>query len=257
MMLLVKQEMFKLIKKKSTVVLSILLVILIVAAAVLSNKYSDLINPDEMITQLFGATSWIVFIMIAAASTIIAMESQHGTLKNLLYRRYSRGQILASKWITLVLYSLYLYLLTIVTTLIAKLVLFPEISFTKTLSSGQTMIEALATYTIGSYIGLWLILSLVLMLACFINSSGAAISAGIVFYFASSVISGLLFIAVEKWNWLKWNPISMLNLQNQIGNEEMMQQMTHLTTNQMILGNLVYIVLFLGLGYIVFKRKNV
>ncbi len=47
----------------------------------------------------------------------------------------------------------------------------------------------------------------------------------------------------------------MLNLQNQIGNEEIMKQLTHLSTNQMLFGNLAYIVLFLALGYLVFKRK--
>ena len=58
---------------------------------------------------------------------------------------------------------------------------FPSISFTEKVSTGQTLIQSLFTYTLGSYIGLWLILSLVLMIACFINSSGASISAGIVF----------------------------------------------------------------------------
>lgn len=42
---------------------------------------------------------------------------------------------------------------------------------------------------------------------------------------------------------------------NQIGNEEIMKQLTHLSTNQMLFGNLAYIVLFLALGYLVFKRK--
>ncbi|HFD3535142.1 TPA: ABC transporter permease, partial [Enterococcus faecium] len=119
---------------------------------------------------------WIVFIMIAAASTIISMEAQYGTLKNLLYRKYSRGEILVSKWITLVIYSVYLYLLAIIVTVLMKLILFPSISFTEKVSTGQTLIQSLFTYTLGSYIGLWLILSLVLMIACFINSSGASIS---------------------------------------------------------------------------------
>ena len=133
---------------------------------------------------------------------------------------------------------------------------FPLISLGEELY-GQTLIQSLFTYTLGSYIGLWLILSLVLMIACFINSSGASISAGIVFYFASSIISGILIALIQKWEWIKWNPISMLNLQNQIGNEEIMKQLTHLSTNQMLFGNLAYIVLFLALGYLVFKRKNV
>ncbi|HBK5801642.1 TPA: ABC transporter permease, partial [Enterococcus faecium] len=104
MTLLVKQELFKLIKKKSTAVLSVLLVVLLIGTALLAKKYTTIIDPVEMTAQLFSATSWIVFIMIAAASTIISMEAQYGTLKNLLYRKYSRGEILVSKWITLVIY---------------------------------------------------------------------------------------------------------------------------------------------------------
>ena len=81
---------------------------------------------------------------------------------------------------------------------VMKLILFPSISFTEKVSTGQTLIQSLFTYTLGSYIGLWLILSLVLMIACFINSSGASISAGIVFYFASSIISGILIALIQN-----------------------------------------------------------
>ena len=136
MTLLVKQELFKLIKKKSTAVLSVLLVILLIGTALLAKKYTTIIDPVEMTAQLFSATSWIVFIMIAAASTIISMEAQYGTLKNLLYRKYSRGEILVSKWITLVIYSVYLYLLAIIVTVLMKLILFPSISFTEKVSTG-------------------------------------------------------------------------------------------------------------------------
>ncbi|HFU5892607.1 TPA: ABC transporter permease, partial [Enterococcus faecium] len=127
----------------------------------------------------------------------------------------------------------------------------------QTLENGQTLLKPLMLNTLGSYIGLWLILSLVLMLACFINSSGAAISAGIVFYFASSIVSGILTAVIAKWEWVKWNPISMLNLQNQLGNEKIMEPLTHLSTNQLLMGNVVYIVIFLVLGYVVFKKKNI
>ena len=170
MTLLIKQELFKLIKKKSTAVLSVLLVALLIGTALLAKKYTTIIDPVEMTAQLFSATSWIVFIMIAAASTIISMEAQYGTLKNLLYRKYSRGEILVSKWITLVIYSVYLYLLAIIVTVLMKLILFPSISFTEKVSTGKTLIRSLFTYTSGSYISLWQILSLVLMIACFILS---------------------------------------------------------------------------------------
>ena len=50
----------------------------------------------------------------------------------------------------------------------------------------------------------------------------------IVFYFASSVISGILFAAIAQWEWLKWNPINMLNLSTQVLDNEVFKKMTKL-----------------------------
>ena len=135
MILLVKQELFKLTKKKSTFIAPLLLVLLIIVAGILTKKYSDVIAPDIMFTSNFSGTSWIVFIMIAASSAIISMESQYGTLKNLLYRKYYRGEILVSKWLTLAIYSLFLYVLATVTSMIVKIAFFPSIRYTQTLEN--------------------------------------------------------------------------------------------------------------------------
>lgn len=257
MILLIKQEIFKLTKKKSTAIASLMLVLLLIATGILTKKYSDTIAPDIMFTSNFSASSWIVFIMIATSSSIISMESQYGTLKNLLYRKYYRGEVLISKWLTLVIYSVFLYLLATITSVIMKLVLFPSVGFMQTLDNGYTLLKSLVINISGNYVSLWLILSLVLMLACFINNSSIAISAGIIFYFSFSVISNFLTLAINKWDWIKWNPISMFTLQNQIGYEEHWKSITHLSTNQLLMGNIVYIIIFLGLGYVIFKKKNV
>ena len=44
---------------------------------------------------------------------------------------------------------------------------------------------------------------------------------GIVLYFATSILSGILTIVVDKWEWLKWNPISMMNIMVQIVDKNM------------------------------------
>lgn len=254
---LVRQELFKLTKKKSTIAVSVLLVAYMVIFFIFVRENQNIIDPPSVVSQLGGGLSWSVFVMIAAASTMIAMESQYGTLKNLLYRTYSRNQVLASKWITLFLYSIYLYLLIFVTNICLKFILFPDISLSDKLEGSSTIIESMGYFMLGNFIGLWLIISLVLMISCFFNTSAAAISAGIIFYFASSILSGLMMMVIEKWNWLKWNPINMLNLPKQIGSESVMIDFTHLTTDELIIGNIVYIILFLGLGLLVFRRKNV
>ena len=48
------------------------------------------------------------------------------------------------------------------------------------------------------------------------EKSGVSIAVGIVLYFATSILSGILTIVVDKWEWLKWNPISMMNIMVQI-----------------------------------------
>ncbi|RIM60914.1 ABC transporter permease, partial [Staphylococcus xylosus] len=65
--------------------------------------------------------SWIFFLMIIQASTIITMEFHYGTIKNLLYRNYSRTSIIISKIISLVIYSLIIFAISIVISLILNL----------------------------------------------------------------------------------------------------------------------------------------
>ncbi len=50
--------------------------------------------------------------MIAATASIITMETQYGTIKNVLSQRYSRTQVLISKWLVMLTYSVYLYVMT-------------------------------------------------------------------------------------------------------------------------------------------------
>ena len=84
-----------------------------------------------------------------------------------------------------------------------------------------------------------------------------SIAVGIVFYFASSVISGILFAAIAQWEWLKWNPINMLNLSTQVLDNEVFKKMTKLELHELYIGNIVYIIIFLALVIFAFKKKNV
>ena len=93
---LVKQECFKLFKKKSTYILPVIIIVIMLALAILGNHYSDVFNLKESFKGGFSSFSWVVFLMIIQASTIISMEFHYGTIKNLLYRNYSRTSIIVS-----------------------------------------------------------------------------------------------------------------------------------------------------------------
>ncbi|WP_190317131.1 ABC transporter permease, partial [Staphylococcus argenteus] len=109
---LIKQEFFKLYKKKSTFIAPIVFILLMVAQGYIATKYN--ITPKETFISGFNGFSWFALLLIIQASTIISMEFHYGTIKNLLYREYSRTTMIISKVITLFIISLIYFVITII-----------------------------------------------------------------------------------------------------------------------------------------------
>ncbi|MFD1125041.1 ABC transporter permease [Lentilactobacillus raoultii] len=257
MITLVRQEIFKLVHKKSTWATSVLLLIIMTVFAVVSQSHPSTFEPKSMFIEQFTGFNWVVLFMIAASSSIISMEFQYGTIKELLYRKYYRGEVLISKWITMVLYSIYFIALVFVYSLILKFILFNNTFQLSETYGNKHSILLTALYTsLSGFVALWLILSLVLLIANLFKSSAAAISVGIIGYFAINVVSSILTIIIKKWTWLKWNPLNMMNYPNQVVSPDF-KHLTLLSTNELLMGSLVYMVIFLAISYVVFKRRSV
>lgn len=254
---LINQELYKIFKKKSSIIIPVIIFALMIAMAVLSNNYEDILKPESQFKQGYTGFSWIFFLMIIQAATIITMEFHYGTIKNLLYRNYSRMSIILSKFIALFIYSLALFIVTTLITLGLKLILFSDMDILKQSGDNLSLLQEHLLTGLATYIGMWLILSLTLLISCLLKSPGVSIAVGIVFYFASSVISGILFAAIDQWEWLKWNPINMLNLSIQVLDNEVFKKMTKLELHELYFGNIVYIIIFLALVIYAFKKKNV
>lgn len=254
---LVNQELYKILKKKSSIIIPIIIFILMITMAILSNNHDDILKPEAQLKQGFTGFSWIFFLMIIQAATIITMEFHYGTIKNLLYRNYSRTSIILSKFIALFIYSLALFILTILISLVLKSLLFSNIDILKQSGDSLSLLQEHLLTALATYIGMWLILSLTLLISCLLKSPGVSIAVGIVFYFASSVVSGILFAAINQWEWLKWLPINMLNISTQILDNDMFKKMTKLELHELFIGNIAYISVFLILVIYAFKKKNV
>ncbi|WP_257593992.1 ABC transporter permease [Lactiplantibacillus plantarum] len=79
----------------------------------LLGRLKPTIFPAKQFFQLnFISAPFLVLFMIAATASIITMETQYGTIKNVLSQRYSRTQVLISKWLVMLTYSVYLYVMT-------------------------------------------------------------------------------------------------------------------------------------------------
>lgn len=253
---LIKQECFKLCKKKSTFIIPIIVILLMVVQAIISKNYDDVFSPQSSIESAFSGFSWFIFLLIIQASTIISMEFYHGTIKNLLYRKYTRTNIIISKIITLVIFSLLYFIISIIVGFILWAIFFNDINLIESKGDELSLLSKMLLTGLGTYVGTWLVLSVTLLISCAMKSPGVSIAVGIVFYFATSILSGILTIIVDKWEWLKWNPISMMNIMVQIIDKEM-KKFTKLELHELFIGNIVYIIIFLILVVLVFKKKNV
>ncbi len=62
--------------------------------------------------------------------------------------------------------------------------------------------------------------------------------------------------ALEKIDWLKWNPINMMNIMLQTV-EKGFSKSTKLELHELFIGNIAYISIFLILVVFIFKKKNI
>ncbi|HDC5722687.1 TPA: ABC transporter permease [Staphylococcus aureus] len=247
---LIKQECFKLFKKKSTFIAPIVFILLMVAQGYIATKYNEIFTPQESFTSAYNGFSWFAFILIIQASTIISMEFHYGTIKNLLYREYSRTTMIVSKIITLFIISLIYFVITIIASIVIGSLFFNDLNIFE--SSGNQLLLV----SLGTFVGVWLVLSLTLLLSSATNSTGVAIAVGIVFYFASSILAVIQTALLEKIDWLKWNPINMMNIMLQTV-EKGFSKSTKLELHELFIGNIAYISIFLILVVFIFKKKNI
>lgn len=257
MIALVKEESFKLLHKRITIAVTLFLLGLMTLFAGLSKAYPKIYNPQSIFLETFTGGTWTVLFMIAACSSIITMEFQYGTIKELFYRQYYRGQVLISKWLTMLIYSIYFLVLVFGYTLLLKVVFFAnDFDLNGKYGGEYGLLKTIFYSSLGEFVSLWLILSLVLMLANVFKSSAAAISVGIISYFAIGVTSGMMSLAIQKWHWFRWNPLNMINLPSQI-TDPSYAKTTMLSTNDMIWASLGYMVIFMAVSYFIFKKRSV
>jgi ABC-2 type transport system permease protein len=187
--------------------------------------------------------------MISSAASIIAMEYQYGTLKMLLYRQFSRLQVFMSKMLTIVIHLVTLQTLATVTGISLTLMAFPKYDVQQHLL--KQLSEALSEVLM-----VLLLLSLVILLATCFRSNAAAIASGFISYFGIQLIGSFLLLAVQRWEWLKWSPLTMMMFSAQI-EEPQITRFTHLNTLTLGIGATFYLVGFMMVAYSRFRKQPV
>lgn len=84
-----------------------------------------------------------------------------------------------------------------------------------------------------------------------------AIVVGIIGSFDLNIIGALMFSLIERFEFLKWNPLNFLYYPQQATRTGIYSELTHLSNNELLIGNISYIALFLALGLFLFSKKEV
>ncbi|RRK09240.1 hypothetical protein D1831_13845 [Lactiplantibacillus garii] len=124
MITLVRQELYKLSKQRPVRLFFGFLLLFQVILAVYTARYPQFLTSHDSFINGFYAYIPTTFFLIAIGSTHLTIERQAGTLRLLLYRQYSRTTVLLSKWLSILILSISVYLDFNVVGLIIKLLFF-------------------------------------------------------------------------------------------------------------------------------------
>lgn len=249
----IKQEFYKLVHRKITWISAILLLFLMIFTGFsLTEEVKKLV-----LTLTFDSSDFIMFILVIVGATSFSMEFQNNAILTLLYKSANKIEVYLSKYVVLFIYDIFLHVLAIFYTIILRYTIFrSNVNWnTVYLYHQPVWINMLATSAID-LITTMLIIAIVFLLSCSINSNAIVITVSLLVTFLGQSISSDLTRSHMLVGIMKWNPFNMVNLTRQYANYGMYVLTTHLRNPQILLGSIIYIVIFFIIGYLIFRKKR-
>ncbi|MFM9276429.1 ABC transporter permease [Paenibacillus jiagnxiensis] len=194
----------------------------------------------------------IIFTVIVAADSV-AGEYSAGTIKLLLIRPWSRGKLLLSKYLSVVLFSLAATALLIVLGAVFSLLLLPGTgSMSEMILPGWSVGKYTALSLLSRYADLFIICTFAFMLSAVFRSGGLTIGLSLFILFMQNTLS--VFFTPERYSWAKYALFNNMGLSQYMLSPVGGGGMT-LGFSIAILA--VYYVLFMAISWIVFVKRDV
>lgn len=252
---LIKQEVYKQFHKGGWLIATFIMVLGQVGFGIFGKIKPKWFPAGALVSEDYIMGEIVIFIAIAATASIVSMEYQYGTMKQLLYRQYYRSQVFVSKIITVLFQLAFLQVVACATTFILTLILHPSFDWMAK-AGGVTTLQTYFKSIGGNLLVDLLLLSVVLLLSTLFKSNAAAIATGLVGYFLITLAATLLLLAIHQWHVLKWNPFTFLLVGQQIQDPSLAHS-TFMSTETMIAGTLVYTVIFGFIAYLSFRKRSI
>lgn len=221
-------------------------------------------NPNKGTTsaQFFSSYGQIYVIptlfAVIVASMIIASEFSGGTIKLLLTRPYSRMQILWSKYIVTIFYSLLTSVVMAISAFVFSFML-PNQSLSLPMSAemGTKTAITLAGQLFASNLLLMLLyITIAFFFSAVIRSQALAVGVGMGILFSGSILGQILPNFIEKYDWLKWLIFNLLGLNNQVMDVNYFVG-GNLSIPATVVGIIIYIVLIYTATLVIFNKRDV
>lgn len=247
-----KNEAFKFIHQR-TFVGGLLTLLVLMGYTALTTP----VNSTQLIFE-FGAVQWIPIIIIAVGSTFLAMEYQQQTIRTLLYKNPYKWQIYLAKLLVVWIYGVVLTAIAGLFTLGLKLLLVGhQYPWLTTVNGHHTQLVLLAGNILGTLVYTLFIVTLAFLLVMVLKINAAVIGVGLALGFLGASISVALMKTFATWaTVIRWNPLNMIFVTQQLANPPH-ASVSHLSNAAIIGGNLLYALIFLLMGYALFKHRRV
>ncbi|MGX7389302.1 hypothetical protein B8A44_02385 [Dolosigranulum pigrum] len=211
-------------------------------------------NPDFMSYETAFKHSFLLnylltFAMVWLAATKFGEEFEHRTIIPLVTIVSRRQKIFWAKLIEIIINLLLLQVVIQVLSMgLNYLVLNQSLDF--------NAVKLSMFFSLGSMLSTAMIITLSIMMVSLFKKSMWGLIAGVVVFIGYNVGNGMNFSIIAKYPWTKYSIINVINLQNQIV-DLTYEEMTMLSVNSLIWINVAYLVIFCGIGYVVFRNIEI
>lgn len=247
------QEFYKLGHKKIAWIAPLVLLGLMVLAG-----YSIGYNQSRLLmATCYDAPDWIMLILVVVGATTFSMEFQNNAILTLLYKAPNQANVYLAKYLVMLGYALFLHGLAIIFTLgLRYLSLNVRVPWSTIYLYRQPLWANMLTTAAVDLLTTLFIVSLVFLLSCLFNSNAVVISVSLLMVFMGQFVSSSL-LNINRWAAvLRWNPFNMINLTRQYYNYTTYYATSHLENSQLLIGTFSYTLLFIVLGYLIFRKKR-
>lgn len=191
-----------------------------------------------------------IFAVVIAADSV-ASEFTWGTIKLLLIRPWTRTKILASKLLSVWIFTVVISAVFLVANMAVSFLLFPN-EASALFPQGTSPFSSIMENLMYSYIDLLVIAVFSFMLSTVFRSSGIAIGLSMFILFAGNIFT-MLFHPSRFW-WAKYMLFVNMDLSKYRGGAVGPAGMTIGFSVVMLT---IYVLLFLAVSWIVFKKRDV